>query len=187
MEKLSSVSNHNDKALGQLIREARERSQLTVDDVARKLLLGRSIIAAMEQDDYAVIPAMVYAEGYLRSYANLLNLPVNSIIEKFRKSEFYGGVSELCETSCITMREKQNVLQWLRLKPGLLKDNKVWFVVSGLVMILLIALAVSSFDRDGHTLDNVKPAEMSIGNDGKLSGLDGIGERVQPEFNKSVN
>ena len=69
---------------GQRLREARERLNLTRQDVARKLRLDTSLIQALEDNNREALPAQTYLIGYLRSYARLLNLPADSIIAAVR-------------------------------------------------------------------------------------------------------
>jgi cytoskeleton protein RodZ len=65
---------------GQRLREAREELNLSRQDVARKLHLDANLIQALEDNNREALPAQIYLVGYLRSYARLLNLPVESII-----------------------------------------------------------------------------------------------------------
>lgn len=65
---------------GQRLREAREQLNLSHQDVARKLRLDPDLIQALEENNREALPAQTYLVGYLRSYARLLNLPVDSII-----------------------------------------------------------------------------------------------------------
>ncbi|TDY01732.1 helix-turn-helix domain-containing protein [Thiohalophilus thiocyanatoxydans] len=66
---------------GQRLREAREAQNLSREQVAHQLNQEVSTIAALEEDDYARLPGKTYILGYLRSYARLLQLPENEIID----------------------------------------------------------------------------------------------------------
>ena len=72
----------------------REFMGLTHADVAAHLNLRISIIEAIEDDNYKNIPKLVFARGYLRSYAKLLNIPGNEIIDAFNKLECPENPSE---------------------------------------------------------------------------------------------
>ncbi len=71
---------------GQRLRQAREEMNLSRQDVARKLRLDAGLIQALEDNDREALPAQTYLVGYLRSYARLLNLPVDSIIADTRQN-----------------------------------------------------------------------------------------------------
>lgn len=68
---------------GNLLRRARENAKLTQQDIARHLYLTVQVIDAIETDAYAKMPSLAFAKGYLRSYANLVNLPVDSVLQAF--------------------------------------------------------------------------------------------------------
>ena len=57
---------------GARLGRARVRAGLTVDQVADKLRLDRSTIAALEADDHRTIGAAVFVRGFLRRYATLV-------------------------------------------------------------------------------------------------------------------
>lgn len=80
---------------GELLRKKRESMGLTHADVAAHLNLRISIIEAIEENNYKHIPKLVFARGYLRSYAKLLGLSGNEIIEAFNKLEYPENPSEL--------------------------------------------------------------------------------------------
>lgn len=63
-------------SLGQRLRSARIARNLTIDDVSAQLKLPKSIVVAMEHDDYSVLGAAVYARGRFGNYARLLGIPV---------------------------------------------------------------------------------------------------------------
>lgn len=66
---------------GKRLREAREAMQMSREEAARHLHQDVAIITALEDDDYARLPGQTYVLGYLRSYARLLKLPQNEIVE----------------------------------------------------------------------------------------------------------
>jgi|GEM_PF-1794236 len=68
---------------GSLLRKAREAAGLTRVEVAARLHLRVSIIEAIEEDDYKKIPRLVFAKGYLRTYARFLGLSGDEIVERF--------------------------------------------------------------------------------------------------------
>jgi cytoskeleton protein RodZ len=65
------------KSLGQ----ARTDLGLSREDVARQLHLKPQHVAALEDDDYQSLPGATYVRGYLRSYAQLLGLSPEPILE----------------------------------------------------------------------------------------------------------
>ena len=66
---------------GTLLAEARQRLNLTVSDVASALYLSEHYITAIENRDYGALPSIAYVTGYVRSYANLVNVDAEELIK----------------------------------------------------------------------------------------------------------
>jgi len=79
-DKNDAVAKSAPLSIGQQLRAAREEQGLSIEDVARHLLLSKQLINEIENDDYRKIPAPVYINGYLRSYAQLLKIPASSVL-----------------------------------------------------------------------------------------------------------
>lgn len=71
---------------GTRLRNARTARGLSIDDVAQSLRLSPRIIGALEGDDYDQLPSPTYVRGYVRSYAMLLGLPPQPLIDAFNSS-----------------------------------------------------------------------------------------------------
>jgi len=68
---------------GARLQSARLAAKLSIDDVAEKLYLTKTIIQAIEKDDYQKTPALTFVRGYLRSYARLVKLSSDEIVASF--------------------------------------------------------------------------------------------------------
>jgi transcriptional regulator with XRE-family HTH domain len=67
-------------AVGPLLTEARLRRGLSLSDVERQTRIPRRYLQALEADDFNILPAPVYARGFLRNYARFLGLDENEIV-----------------------------------------------------------------------------------------------------------
>ncbi len=67
-------------SVGVLLRQAREAAGLTVDSVAVSLKLAPRQIVALENDEYAKLPARTFVRGFVRNYARLLNIDPNTAL-----------------------------------------------------------------------------------------------------------
>jgi cytoskeleton protein RodZ len=54
---------------GALLREARERSGLSLADIAARLRMGVRQVDALERGDYAALPTGMFLRGFVRNYA----------------------------------------------------------------------------------------------------------------------
>ena len=79
---------------GQILKAAREARKISIGEIAQRLLLSKSTIVALEEDNYSRIPAPVYAEGYLKAYAQFLQIPIDAVLASFRSLNIY-PVSEI--------------------------------------------------------------------------------------------
>jgi len=65
--------------VGRRIKQARERRQLSVEEVAGVTKINPFYLRAMERDDFHLIPAGVYLRGYLRSVGRLLEIDAGEL------------------------------------------------------------------------------------------------------------
>ena len=100
---------------GKRLRAARESMQMSKEDVARHLHQEVGIITALEEDDYSRLPGHTYVLGYLRSYARLLKLPVNEIVEavQVERMETASLVPDNIDYDKPTMLEEGGFRWWL--------------------------------------------------------------------------
>ena len=63
------------KGPGERLRSARKAKGIDLGLAARELHLPEDRLAALERDEYSVIPGRVFVRGYLRNYARLVGLP----------------------------------------------------------------------------------------------------------------
>lgn len=133
-----SVANILVETPGQMIKDARVAKQISVAEVVQKLLLSKQIVAALEDDDYSKISAPVYAEGYLRAYAQFLQIPVDIILKSFRKLDVYRAEPKKVYT-------KSNFNNHLQLLNLLKTFQKHFMLLIVLVAIIFIIFMVRSF------------------------------------------
>ena len=70
---------------GSILSQARNELGLPIEEVAHMLNLSSRHIDALESDDYDSLSGPTYVRGYLRSYAQLLGLSADRIIESYNK------------------------------------------------------------------------------------------------------
>ncbi len=70
---------------GPMLREARESRGLSVFEVAEKLFLTEHYVNALESESYEKLPGEVYVKGYIKSYALLLDLDKEQVMDAYRQ------------------------------------------------------------------------------------------------------
>ena len=67
-------------SVGQQLRTARETKNLTVDEVAKALMLSPRQIVALEDDDWPNLPCTTIIRGFVRNYARLLGVGADPLM-----------------------------------------------------------------------------------------------------------
>ena len=80
----------NVNSVGQILRAAREKRGVTVEQIAEMLKIRRVYLQAIEDSNWEELPELVYAQGFVRSYAAFLNLDESGAAAQFKR-EFRGG------------------------------------------------------------------------------------------------
>lgn len=82
--------------LGSLLTRAREARGLTLEDAERDTRISRRYLAALEAEQFHIIPAPVYARGFLRSYSQYLGLDPQEMLAMFPREDDdpYGRAGE---------------------------------------------------------------------------------------------
>jgi cytoskeleton protein RodZ len=69
---------------GETLRQARRARNLSLEDVERETRIPGKYLAALEDQEYAALPTLVYARGVLRAYARFLDLDPEPLLAQFR-------------------------------------------------------------------------------------------------------
>lgn len=71
--------------LGQLLHQQRLRRKLSLEEVARKIKIKESFLAAIERGEFNKLPSPAYAKGFVINYATFLGVPRAEAIALFRR------------------------------------------------------------------------------------------------------
>ncbi|MFQ1996656.1 cytoskeleton protein RodZ [Aeromonas sp. 601115] len=114
---------------GQLLRNAREQLGWTREQVASRIHLRLTLIAAIESDTYDKHTSHTFIRGYLRTYAKLVGIPEETILAAYDKL----GLTppDNIDMQSFSRRSRQQV-----------NDSRLK-VVTWLVILVLIALSVA--------------------------------------------
>ncbi len=76
------MNEHVEISVGQILREAREAQNITLEDVAMRLRLMHRQVEAMETDDFESLGQPVFARGFVRNYARLMGLQPETLLAR---------------------------------------------------------------------------------------------------------
>lgn len=77
---------------GQLLRQAREAAQMSLQDAAQALHMTATKVRAIESDDYGKLNVDTYIRGYLRAYATLLKIDSAELISAYEVQAAERGI-----------------------------------------------------------------------------------------------
>lgn len=77
--------------IGGQLKAAREAAGFTVDDVVFKTQLPRSVVIALEAEDFHAFTSPVYARSFLAQYSDYLNVDAQPWVEALQPGAFMAG------------------------------------------------------------------------------------------------
>ena len=141
---------------GERLSAARREQQITVVEVAKELHLDEAKVRALEQNDFGILGAPVFAKGHLRKYAAMVNVDPDDVLQDYYQLTRAHGMPPVVGKVRKPARE---------ISPG------PWIVA--IVVVLLAALAYWWFiARDtGPNVSAPPPAATTFENDAADSEL----------------
>jgi hypothetical protein len=127
--------------IGTSLYDARQRRQLTYVDLEQVTKIRAKYLRALEEEDFATLPAPTYVRGFLRNYAEALGLDGQLYVDEY-DSRFVG-------------REEETVLRPRRSAPvprggRWLERNAVLVVLAAIVLITAIIVGAWRFVPESH-------------------------------------
>lgn len=136
----SAPVDEQTQEIGQLLRQAREKAGLTIEDVQHRTRIPRSIIDALEKEDFTVFSSPTYAKSFLAQYSDFLSVNAEPWLDALEPSDFSRGTSALSSLIDTALTEKN--------RPHLLTKNAapsassssgilswlLWMIFSGILI-----------------------------------------------------
>jgi cytoskeleton protein RodZ len=132
-------------SLGDRLRSGRRARALSLEQAAQALHLEESLLAALEEERFAVVGAPVFVRGHLRNYARLLGLDEDAILAAYRSAD---PSSELAQRIA---RERERPLES---RPGPL----ALAAAAAVVVLAVVAWLISSDEPAPPTVAPSPPA-----------------------------
>ena len=148
--------------LGETLRRARQAKGITIEDAERVTRIPKKYLEALEVEDYGILPAPVYARGFLRSYAGYLGLDAQELLPFF-------PVGHVEEPTLEPLPQVRQPRTWNM--NGLI----AMAVVASLIAIVVLLYSIGrddaspSFQRVGATANDATP-DVITGNEGIVAG-----------------
>ena len=73
------------ETLGDYLKNNREAQNITLEEVSQATRIRRTILEAIENNHYDLIPPKVFTQGFIKSYASYLGLDENDVIKRYHE------------------------------------------------------------------------------------------------------
>ena len=142
---------------GSLLLAQRETLELSLQHVADELNLTMHYVKALESDSYDKLPGDVFVKGYIRSYARLLGLDPEQMLDIYR--EF---------TTHKLARKEEAIKRYARRR---MDKNRPWIIFSGVafVVVAILLWLLSTGNESGAPV-----AASGLGAGGAVGGIDAM-------------
>ena len=166
---------------GQTLRHAREQQNLTVAQVAQQLNLSKGLIDDLELDQVDAKLSSTFVRGYLRSYAKLLKIPVQQVLDAYSSnSKGLHQVPSLTRSfSKRTAKEAtENRFMWV-----------TYFVIAVFVVLLVLGFWQSRFggSASGSALPMAQTDETMLASEEAQSAETQVYQQAeQPQTSNSI-
>ena len=71
--------------IGSVLKEARTKKEITLEDVHSKLKIHPRVLQLLEEEKFDKLPSPLFAKSFLKSYAQFLEVDVAGLIENYEK------------------------------------------------------------------------------------------------------
>ncbi len=141
----------NLKELGQRLQQERERIGQSLDDISAQTCIAKSVLISLEEGDAANYPHLVYAKGFLRSYAMVLGMDAEDLIRGIDQH-----FSESVEKSEPIVHEKRRVSKNEKNRETSVIEHSddSWVVgFSAVIFVIILSVLVWYFSFSGVTAE----------------------------------
>lgn len=165
--------------IGNALKEARTRAGLDIRTVEERTKIRTRYLRALESEEWSTLPGHAYVKGFLRTYANLLGLDADALVDEYRRTV------EGPQASPVPLGE--GVLETRRRlrEPGMPGGgSRRGWIIGGLVLVIvavLLVLGLTSNDDDGGEEGKGDRKERRQDDKGKGDGEDGKGAKEKPK------
>lgn len=84
---MASEGPRSELRIGDALKEARRRAGLDIRTVEERTKIRTRYLRALEAEEWGALPGHAYVKGFLRTYANLLGLDADALVDEYRRTE----------------------------------------------------------------------------------------------------
>lgn len=145
--------------VAELLRRARERADLSLEELSQRTKIQLHLLEAMERGDFAHVPGGLFARGFLRAYAKEVRLDPEAVVadylEEYQPQPVAapGTVTEVNDVprDVILAQTDEGAFSW----------RKVWPMAAIAVIVVGIFMTVGSGSRTASVAAEAQPVGTS--------------------------
>jgi cytoskeletal protein RodZ len=144
-------------AWGKTLRERREQLGYTLEFVEEETKIRKYYLEALENDHFSLLPPKIYASGFVKQYARILELDEKQIVDEFRRLAYGDGEDDDKIVLDQTVSHKE--------KPRFQPQNLVLALVFLVLVVWLGNYLVDYFAQEGtrHSGPGISQQEPQTG------------------------
>ena len=73
------------KTVGQILKEAREKKNISLEEAEKATKIRKKILNALENSDWKNLPSPTFVKGLLKNYGSFLRLDTRNLLAFFRR------------------------------------------------------------------------------------------------------
>ena len=132
-------------SFGDWLRRQRELREISLRDIAERTKISLRYLEAMEADRFDLLPAPIFAKGFLREYARYVGLSPDDVVNHYLSVHHPEELADPKEDTKVRTRPKQ-------VDPGPTPVRRNWswgllLALAGLILLVVVALLAYFADR----------------------------------------
>ena len=144
-------------SFGSWLRQQREIRNINLREISDNTKIGMRYLEALEEDRFEVLPAPIFAKGFLREYAKYVGLDADEVVNYYLAAE-QRRRAELGVEEPVVPAPRPST------RPAVVPDDKLkklGWVAAAVVALLLLALAVWLVRRGGSETAEAPPSAIA--------------------------
>ncbi len=134
-------------SFGDWLRRQREMREISLRDIADRTKISLRYLEAMESDRFDLLPAPIFAKGFLREYARYVGLSPDDVVNHYLSVNHPEELEAASRDDTKVTRAKPRPVD-----PGQTPVNRNWsygllLAVVGLILLVLVGVAAWFADR----------------------------------------
>lgn len=149
---------------GQVLKQAREQKNLSLNEVSLATKINPKILAAIEENDENRLPAKTFLRGFVRTYASYLKMDVNQVMDIFHEEH---GTTQPRPTPAELSAQKSSgvsVSETQESAPSVLSSKKLQkgLIAGALLLLVVLIISIKSTLDEYEKEKQVSPVTENI-------------------------